>query len=191
VARSFSAAARHLMRWEIELDSKEDNSAPSTALPSTMAPRVPELRIAIADALGWVSGLTDYETGWFFRLLFSSASADPQGYLQDSPNLWRVVGAHRPGYWESNKAGVLARFDRREVDGIRMLCFPPLLEIIHNGREKLQNYRARTHSLTGVDPRNQNQKQSECAKKPCAKKEGVKNAGDTRRSTPLDRLIGG
>jgi len=161
------------------------------AIPSTAAPRVPCLNIPIADAHGWVLGLTDYETGWFFRLLLSSAAAEPQGYLVNSSNLWRVAGARRPDFWESHKSNVLARFNSQEMDGRQMLWFPPRLEIIHNGSEKLRNYRARNaHSLTGIDPKNKNQKQSE--REPRAKSEEHENAATTdRRPTPRDRSIFG
>jgi hypothetical protein len=42
------------------------------AIPSTAAPRLPWLPITGAHASAWTLGLTDYETGWFWRLLFSS-----------------------------------------------------------------------------------------------------------------------
>jgi hypothetical protein len=153
-------------------------------------PRLEWLKIPIADAQAWTSGLLDFEAGWFWKLLYSSAASEIQGYLVNSSNLWLIAGAKRSDYWERHKSGVLARFKSREVDGIEMLYFPRLLEIINDQKAQLRKYRARTHSLTPVvDPKSQNQK-SECVEEPRAKKEAANNAGETRRPTPLDRLIG-
>ncbi|MBZ5620913.1 MAG: hypothetical protein LAQ69_19625 [Acidobacteriia bacterium] len=177
------------------MQHSRDNSSAST--PTSPAPRLPELRIPIADLVAWAGGLPDYEAGWFFRLVFTSAASEMQGYLRNSSNLWQLAGARRADFWESHKSGVLARFKSREVDGIEWLYFPPLLDLIHQQTEQLREWRAKraraahTHSLTDVGSKNQNQNLSECVKEPRPRTEAAKNAGNTRRTTPLDRLIGG
>jgi len=156
---------------------------------TTAAPRVSYLRIPIADIQGWIAGLSDVETGWFLRLVFSSAAAERQGYLPISSDVWKVAGAKRSDYWDDHKSRVLACFNVRPIDGIEYLCFPPLLDLLNRQRNDLQKWRARSHSLTGVDSKNQKQKLSECVQKPRAKTETA-NAGNSRPGTPLDRLIG-
>jgi hypothetical protein len=94
------------------------------------------------DAKAWVSGLSDTETGWFWNLIFSSLAAEPQGYLPNSSNLWTIAGAKRSDFWESHKSRVLARFEVREMDGTRMLCFPPLVAIIGQQSRKLRKPRS-------------------------------------------------
>ncbi|HUA15860.1 MAG TPA: hypothetical protein VMG31_11205 [Verrucomicrobiae bacterium] len=151
------------------------------------APRVSYLRIPIADMQGWITGLSDVESGWFVRLLISSAAAELQGYLPNSSNLWTIAGAKRSDFWQSHKSRVLACFEVRQVDGIEYLCFPPLLDLLNKQRSDLQKWRARSHSLTGVDSKDQKQKLSECVQKPRGKTETA-NAGN-RPNTPLERLF--
>jgi len=171
------------------LQSKPEKSRPSTSSsPAAGTPRVERLHIPIAELLGWISGLSDVDTGWFLRLLFNAAASERQGYLCDSPDLWRLAGARRSDFWESHKSSVLAGWKREEIDGIGWLHFPPLLTIINEGIAKLQNYRARsTHSLTGVDLKNQKQNQSECVEEVRPKTEAAKNAD--RQPTLRDRSI--
>jgi len=165
----------------------QNTTKPASA---TASPRVAYLRLQIADVLGWIAGLSDVETGWFLRLVFSSAAAERQGYLPNSSSVWTIAGAKRSDFWDHHKSRVLACFEVRRMDGTEYLCFPPLLEIINQQSHDLQKWRARSHSLTGVDSKNQKQNQSECVKKPRTKTEAARNAGNTQRTTALDRLIG-
>jgi hypothetical protein len=153
-----------------------------------MPPRLSWVPIPISNAEAWVSDLSDYETGWFWKLIFSSLAAEPQGYLLDSSNLWTITGAKRSDFWESHKSRVLARFEVREMDGMRMRCFPPLVEIIEQQRRKLHRPRSAL-SLSSLDPKNQNQKQRE--REPRAKNEEPHESHTTRQPTPLDRFITG
>jgi hypothetical protein len=172
-------------------------TSPSTSASRPTAARLDFLRIPIGLTHAWTAGLLDYEVGWFFNLIFSSAAAEPQGYLVDTSDLWRVAGARRSDFFDRNKSGVLARFKSREGDGIKWLYFPPLLEILNRQSADLRKWRNRktespplTHSLPDVAFEDQSQNLSECVpEKPEQKPEATKNAAADRQPTSRNRSI--
>jgi hypothetical protein len=86
----------------------------------------------------------DFQTAWFWNLLWASMKQDPQGYLPAARStLWTFAGAHRPAHWDANGALVMAAFELREIAGRKMLCFPPLIEVIGKQMKKLRQHRGR------------------------------------------------
>ena len=148
------------------------------------APRLPWVPIPANAVKTWPPpDLEDYERGWFWTLIFASLAAEPQGYLCNSSNLWMIAGAKRRDFWDSKKSRVLARWEIREVDGIEMICFPPLVAIIDKQCSKLRKPRS-SLSLSSTEYQNQRER------KPRAN--GRKHQYDQRAAqdaSGLDRLI--
>jgi hypothetical protein len=63
--------------------------------------------------------LEDYQYGWLCRLRLHAYARE--GYLPtDVSELWRLAGAKTMRYFEEKSQSVLAYFDGRTVDGLRM-----------------------------------------------------------------------
>ncbi len=173
-----------------DLSYTTENPCASTAKIASPPPRLKDWLPIPIDAKTWASDLSDYETGWFWSLIFSSLVAEPQGYLLNSSNLWTIAGAKRSDFWQSHKSRVLARFEVREVDGIQMLCFPPLVEIITVQIGKLRNHRPRAAPLShSLDSDPDLKKQGRGRANPAQTQEPPHESGAGGPST-LDRLFG-
>jgi hypothetical protein len=96
----------------------------------------------------WPTFRKDFQQAWFFNLVIASLKSEPQGYLDPRLDLWRLAGAHSERFWESgsprHKAAVLACFSEiAEINGVKYLYFPPLVDVVNQQTKKQLGYRAR------------------------------------------------
>ena len=97
----------------------------------------------------WVpDGLSDFQVGWFVNLLRASLKSDLLGYLplcaqRDCRNcpscLWRVAGARNQGFFEKESPVVKAAFEPSQIDGRRVLYFPPLIRCLAEQQKRLRS----------------------------------------------------
>ena len=94
-------------------------------------------------------GLKDFQQTWFWNLLFASLSAEWQGYLPMSSNLWMLAGALTRERWDANSSAVLAAFEIQKMeDGKLLLFFPSLVETINSQFEKIRDKKKRIPEIS-------------------------------------------
>ena len=148
------------------MKNRSEHSHPSNwptsvgAVDPLLCPLYPDVRVPdwfpfpIHVDRTWIPpSLRDYERSWFWNLLFASLRADPQGYLSPSSPLHVLAGALTRERWDASSSAVLAAFGTCEVEGVQMLCFPPLIEVLREQQRKILRKRGSSEAFTGAHKR--------------------------------------
>jgi hypothetical protein len=86
----------------------------------------------------------DYQRGWYIQLLLKSARSERPGFLRLDSNLWRIAGANRPDFFESNKSEVMACFKLREMEGQTWIFNERFVKTIGDQMKKLRKATTRS-----------------------------------------------
>ncbi len=89
---------------------------------------------------------TDYQFGWYWKLIVESYDSPNPGYLpNDGSVLWQLAGARTKAYFQREGQSVLSRFHGRTEDGV-WIYHPVVLEVVNNQRLKLSKTKSSRRS---------------------------------------------
>ena len=85
----------------------------------------------------------DFQCGYHWNLIMASLAAPLQGFL-DPSSLPSLSGALDRSRWDAKRGALMAAWKDVEVSGIRLVYFPPLIDLLVQARMDMKkNSRAR------------------------------------------------
>ena len=91
--------------------------------------------------------MSDYQFGWYLKLLLRSTRSARLGYLPLDGQLWRLAGARSRTFFEQENARVMACFRIRQFDGLDWIYNQKLLSVLEDQSNK---YRRKSSLISPV-----------------------------------------